>query len=307
MLLENVSALVALLASGVLAKDRTECYAAMTTKNAPRYLQTKYSTTVTDGKKGTSTSIIYTEITTTSNSVSTSTSTSTSVVQVLKETVAPAPAGFIPVRSSLPDSTFTNNTRRRRSPDTLRKRNSRTQKQYPKGVQCNVYTRSKHCVIKHRTVTKTKQASYPQTIPVKMTKIVTKTVYPEAKVTVTSTKTRASTAMRNSQCTLIYNIITTTATTTSTSTNVAGPTTIFGVCLSTANYANLATGRPIAAVDEFPEGRVFLKAITVKENAYQCCNAAMLARGNVGDLVRSPQVFLFRPPQADDGEGEDAP
>lgn len=95
----------------------------------------------------------------------------------------------------------------------------------------------------------------------------------------------------------------TTISTTTTSTNIAGTTTVFGVCLQTANYANVASnGRGIEAVDELPEGRAVLEATTVKENAYQCCNAAMLARGNLGDLVKSPQVFLFRPPPtADDG------
>ena len=44
MLFNNIPAVLAVLVSGVLAKDRTECYTAMTTKNAPRYLETKYST-----------------------------------------------------------------------------------------------------------------------------------------------------------------------------------------------------------------------------------------------------------------------
>ena len=29
------------------------------------------------------------------------------------------------------------------------------------------------------------------------------------------------------------------------------------------------------------------------ENAFQCCNAALRARGNLGDLITSPQVFVF--------------
>lgn len=129
----------------------------------------RYSTsTVTDGYKGTSTSTVFTTTTTTSVSISTSTSTSTSVVQVYKETVVPAPAGFIPVQSSLPESTFTNNTMARRSLDLPHKRAAKKQKQYPKMVQCNVYTPSKQCVIKHKTVTKTKQASYPETSTVKV-------------------------------------------------------------------------------------------------------------------------------------------
>ncbi|KAI5365175.1 hypothetical protein Slin15195_G047120 [Septoria linicola] len=187
----------------------------------------------------------------------------------------------------------------RRSLNLPHKRAAKKQKQYPKIVQCNVYTPSKQCVVKHKTVTKTKQASYAETSTVKTTKVVTTTVCPQAQETVLTTKTRKSMAT---------SISVTTVATTSTSTNIAGTTTVFEVCLATANYANLATGRPIAGVDELPEGRAFLEAVTVKENAYQCCNAAMLARGNAGDLVRSPQVFLFRPPQADaGGDGDDSP
>ncbi|CAK1365428.1 uncharacterized protein RHO25_010249 [Cercospora beticola] len=327
MLLNNFSAVLAVLANGVLAKDRTECYTAMTTKNAPRYLEIKYSTydqpctrtstttiyttttpkvyktdvrysttTVTDKKTNTYTTKVYNTVTTTKDYVSTPTSVSTSVVQVFQDTVVPAPAGFVPVQTSLPGSTFTNNTMRRRSLDTLHKRAYKSQKQYPKKVQCNVYTPSKQCEIKHKIVTKKKQASYPETFIVKTTKVVTATVCPIAKVTATTTKTRTSEAIR---------VVPTTVSTTITSTNIAGTTTVFGVCLQTANYANLASGRPIESVDELPEGRATLEATTVKENAYQCCNAAMLARGNFGDLVRSPQVFLFRPAQsADDSEPE---
>lgn len=129
--------------------------------------------TVTDKKKGASTTTKTATITNPETITTTSTATEKKTIDVKKSITESAPAHFTPIQQSLPGSSnSTTDGKERRSVEEIEKRNSPPAygyggKKYPKEVKCDKYTNDKHCVTKKVTKTKTITA-YPYTVTIKV-------------------------------------------------------------------------------------------------------------------------------------------
>ncbi|KAM3425679.1 hypothetical protein BST61_g7619 [Cercospora zeina] len=136
------------------------------------------------------------------------------------------------------------------------------------------------------TTTKTVHAK-TKTVHSKTTKTKTETKCPGAKKTITSTVYATKT-------TTIKTRVTTT--TTSTATSVVASTTVYGACLSAANYAERVFATPIVELRPLDEERMdgIFEVQDGIDDAFSCCNAAFITRpASEGGILEAPEIWAL--------------
>lgn len=76
----------------------------------------------------------------------------------------------------------------------------------------------------------------------------------------------------------------------STKTNFVGTFTVYAACLSTANFANQATGLPLVELISLPETRALSGVSFQTDNVFSCCDAAFAGQTAI---VAAAQMFAF--------------